>query len=170
MEAFTKILVFVIFFSTAMCINDIEITFLRQLYLSTRGDCWHNNVGWELFMNDTSPPTNVSIAEICGANKIPFGVDCHKNNIHILNVRLYDNNLNGTIPATICHVLFLNRIVWIDMSNNSLSGSLPDCILTALNRYKNKDTESEEFSFDLSYNQLSGSLPCDPNQQSVFGK
>jgi hypothetical protein len=79
------------------------------------------------------------------------------------------NTLSGKIPQTICEA---KNLLLIDLSDNSLSGSIPSCLmegtLTVLNLKRNQlhgelpnnmNQNCAFKEFDLSVNQIEGKLP-----------
>ncbi|CAN1198715.1 Receptor-like protein 1 [Linum perenne] len=82
------------------------------------------------------------------------------------NLHLSDNNLNGTIPSSICNMADLQVL---SLRNNHLSGELPDCweelsALWVVNVSNNDLSEAlcnlQLLHFlDLSHNNLSGGIP-----------
>ncbi|XP_021832109.1 receptor-like protein 12 [Prunus avium] len=80
---------------------------------------------------------------------------------------LSSNNLHGIIPPSICNA---SDLVLVDLSNNSLSGMIPECLtgLSVLNLRSNNLTgpipdKFDEFcglhTLDLSRNQIQGQFP-----------
>ncbi|KAM7477813.1 hypothetical protein LguiA_026026 [Lonicera macranthoides] len=99
-------------------------------------------------------------------------VDIGNNIFFTLFFSVANNNLIGTIPISICNTSFLNVL---DMSNNSLSGPIPLCLiewsdstLQVLNLGKNRLSGNLSGTFqkscglkylDLRANQLEGKVP-----------
>jgi len=125
---------------------------LVALYNSTDGANWTNNTNW-----------------LTGPVPTWYGVGVYNN--RVLDVSLYSNNLNGTIPTEIGN---LDGMYNINLAGNQLSGSIPTEIgnlnlLTNLYLHENdlqgtipssvvNMTSLERFS--LSGNQLTGSIPA----------
>jgi len=106
-----------------------EIAALTEFYNSTDGLNWTDNSNW--LVGD--PCTNSW-----------FGVECGIGTVHTLV--LDNNNLNGSIPASLNSLVNLQRL---SMADNQLSGAIPASL-----------GDLEELTFiDLSNNQLSESLP-----------
>ncbi|KAL6124247.1 hypothetical protein ACLB2K_076762 [Fragaria x ananassa] len=84
---------------------------------------------------------------------------------YIIFLSLSSNNINGTIPESLCNFKFLQVL---DISNNFLSGMIPQCLtnmsgLAVLNLRRNNLTSVGEFShncslktLDISGNQIQG--------------
>ncbi|KAG6501829.1 receptor-like protein EIX1 [Zingiber officinale] len=71
---------------------------------------------------------------------------------NLIFLSLSKNNLNGTIPSSLCH---LQGMTTLDLSDNLLSGKLPDCW----------NSSSELNVLDFSINNISGGIPksiCSP--------
>jgi Leucine-rich repeat (LRR) protein len=102
---------------------------LFDLYKSTGGDNWVNNVNW------LDPP---------GTECSWDGVSCDESEMHVVEISLSWNNLNGVIPNSIGNLQNLSSLY---LENNQLS-SLPE----SFGELKNLS------GLDLSNNQLS-SLP-----------
>ncbi|MBN2432036.1 MAG: VCBS repeat-containing protein [Acidobacteria bacterium] len=104
---------------------------LSSLYSHTDGHNWFNNENWQ------GP---------AGTECTWYGVVCDDEGDHVIELNLRDNNLTGTLPDTLRHLVELKRLdLWI----NHLSGPIPPELgqLTALTY------------LDLGDNQLSGPLP-----------
>ncbi|KAI3748949.1 hypothetical protein L6452_12411 [Arctium lappa] len=67
------------------------------------------------------------------------------------------NSLNGSLPASLCQ---LSKLDQLDLSHNQLDGNLPDCLSHLLKMNL----------LDLSDNQLSGSLPASLGQISELDR
>ncbi|KAM7477848.1 hypothetical protein LguiA_026061 [Lonicera macranthoides] len=103
------------------------------------------------------------------SSSIPVGIG---NNIRFARLfSVANNNLNGTIPISICNV---TKLPVLDMSNNGLSGPIPLCLiemsetLEVLNLGKNRLSGNLSGTFkknchlqtlDLHGNQLEGKVP-----------
>ncbi|MCP4046103.1 MAG: hypothetical protein GY732_08960 [Gammaproteobacteria bacterium] len=132
-----------------------EVAALTELYNSTGGDNWTDNSNW-------------LVGDPCADSW--FGVVCGVGTVHRLI--LADNNLIGSIPASINSLVNLKRfslasnqltgsipaslgdlvnLTFLDFSNNQLSDSLPDALTNLINLTW----------LDLSDNQLAGSIPSD---------
>jgi hypothetical protein len=100
----------------------------------TNGSSWTNNSGWDL--------------GAMGTNCTPctwYGITCD-NQENVIGIDLYNNNLNGTVPATMED---LTKLRSIKLLVNNLTGSFPD-IWTNMSNL--------EF-IDLSNNQFTGTMP-----------
>ena len=97
---------------------------LIDLYESTNGDEWYNNTNWffvtEYIYNNFSSFNNSQLkSEIC-SNFTPYGISCGEN--HITGILFDDNNLVGSLPASIANLSYLSVLA---LSNNTyLSGVL----------------------------------------------
>ncbi|CAF1004833.1 unnamed protein product [Rotaria magnacalcarata] len=78
---------------------------LIDFYHSTSGSDWISQDNW---LSSTVP--------YCQWH----GVLCDDLN-HVIEIQLYDNELNGPLPATLCHLTHLKTLY---LSFNSISGSL----------------------------------------------
>ena len=107
-----------------------ECEALVALYNSTDGPNWTNNYGWL----QTNTPCSW------------LGVTCHAG--HVQELRLFSNQLSGTLPAEISNLIALQKL---DLVYNQLNGAIPPELgnLEALQ------------SLYLSDNQLSGSIPSE---------
>jgi hypothetical protein len=75
-----------------------------DLYNSTDGSNWWDNMGW----NDTNAPCDW------------FGVSCSSE--HVIYLELEENQLSGSIPESLGNFSTLQSL---DLSRNELSGSIP---------------------------------------------
>jgi hypothetical protein len=129
-----------------------ECKALVDLYNSTNGSSWHENVGW------------LVTRDVC----MWYGVDCY--NGHVWEIELTNNNLDGSLPASLGklgaarHLNFysniltgnipaalgnLSKLEYLNLSTNNFSGGIPKA-LGNLNKLT---------VLDLSGNALSGSIP-----------
>ena len=136
-----------------------EYDALKDFFNSLRGDIWNwkaNDIKWNF---DTSQPK----IDPCAKNWT--GVGCNSS-CSILNLKLKGYNLTGKIPYTISSLIslshieiasnsidgsidyfsFIPRLVFLDISNNQFSGTLPDLLILS----------STLVSFTASKNKLSG--------------
>jgi Leucine rich repeat/Leucine Rich Repeat len=127
-----------------------EYTALVDLFNSTDGASWLNNSGW----------TNPLAATWNGVIVL---------NSHVAYVDLNDNQLTGTIPASLNN---LSQLQSLDLSDNKLNGSIPTnwSNLTQLQglyldlnkltgRIPRSLTNLPLLYLDLSFNQLTGRIP-----------
>lgn len=105
---------------------------LIDLYNSTAGSGWTNKTNWQV-------PGNVGDSP-CGW----YGVSCSSGRVS--QVYLVDNNLTGSIPATVGS---LSNLRTLNLINNKITGPVPSEIA---------NLNSLEF-LGLSRNQLNGSIP-----------
>ena len=109
-------------------IPQIECEALVALYNNTGGAGWTNyTAGWQ-------PYTPCSW----------YGVSCTAG--HIVQLDLFSNQLNGSIPAQLGNLAHLRNLY---LDQNRLNGSIPSQLGTLTNLQL----------LDLSYNQLNGSIP-----------
>lgn len=102
---------------------------LIDLYNSTNGNEWTNSTNWL----DTSQPLSNW-----------FGVTLTNN--RVTNINLRNNNLSGTIPATLNN---LTELKFIDIAINSITGEIPEEL----------GSISGLEWLDLAVNQLTGNIP-----------
>ncbi|WP_420636010.1 leucine-rich repeat domain-containing protein [Candidatus Palauibacter sp.] len=107
--------------------NDREV--LEGLYRATGGDNWTDDTNWM---------TEAPLSDWAGVRTDRNG--------RVEDLYLRDNNLNGTIPASIGQ---LDQLFALDLSGNSLRGPIPP-ELGMLNRLRD---------LSLGHNEISGSLP-----------
>ena len=134
-------------------IPDEERQALMDLYNNTSGETsWTNSTNW------------LSDAPVCEWHGITV-VDGH-----VTDINLGNNNLSGTIPASLSNLAQLDSL---DLSNNALSGSIPTSLgsllqLTYLDLSENSlsgtisptlGSLSNLTHMDLSNNQITGSIP-----------
>lgn len=114
-------------------VSSTEKIALQDLYNNTNGTGWTNQTNW----NTTSPESSW------------HGVTVK--NGHVSKLLLNANNLNGSIPASILNLPYLEEI---NFSNNNLSGTLPD--LNTITTINNVNINNNDFSFaDLETNYTS---------------
>ena len=107
---------------------------LVDLYNNTNGASWTNKTGWE----DGALGTNCTPCSW-------YGISCD-NQENIIGIDLYNNNLSGTVPATMED---LTKLRTIKLLANNLSGTFPDIWA---------NMSDLEF-IDLSNNQFTGMMP-----------
>ena len=107
-----------------------EILSILSLYTSTNGNEWRSKKNW----NSTRRLSEWQGIEVDEDGKI-------------IEIRLLMNGLNGTLPSKFC--TNLPKLCYLDLSNNSLTGSIPNNI--------NQFYHLRELK--LHYNQLTGSIP-----------
>jgi hypothetical protein len=108
-----------------------EYLLLRAIYDSTNGSQWTNNSGW--LQNNS--------AEVCTW----YRVTCNAAGTNVTEVKLFDNNLAGTLPPSLTA---LPELTYFDATNNRLTGRIPQLSgLTLLT------------VFDVGGNRLSGPIP-----------
>ena len=89
---------------------------LKEFYQSTQGTQWKNSTNWL-----SSKPFD----EWYGLNNSVSGLD------YVQSMELSYNNLGGTIPESFVEIM--NTASYIDISQNSLTGKIPDAVK---NHYK----------------------------------
>jgi len=92
--------------STPDCITQSERDALIDLFNSTNGQNWNNNLFW--------------LGNQCTECSW-YGVSCDESK-HIISLHLYSNNLNGEIPSTIKNLIHLKSLI---LHNNKLTGNIP---------------------------------------------
>ena len=134
---------------------------MGDFYNSTGGDHWFNNAGW-------------NVGDPCDWQTPWFGIYCQNLTAtasYIFQINLPQNNLTGTLPATLGNLtdlsyIYLNlnslsgtiptyfcnytKMTIIILSNNHFTGQIPDCI---------GDLNTTLTYLDLSLNGLSGAIP-----------
>ncbi|MCP4393998.1 MAG: hypothetical protein GY804_07010, partial [Alphaproteobacteria bacterium] len=114
---------------------------LIELYNSTNGDQWTNNSGWK------TPPLADDGFALPGTENLWYGVNYDSDGSNReLSIYLYRNNLNGTIPESLCN---MTNLKIFDVFENDLHGAIPENI--------GKLTNLE--SLFLADNQLTGIIP-----------
>jgi hypothetical protein len=150
---FASVCVFVAPLASAT-IPDTERQALVDLYNATDGDNWIDNTNW------LGP---------VGTECTWFGVTCDATEEHVVEVSLPDNNLIGTLAASIgqleaLEILYLNSnrltgpipaaigqlgsLTTIQLSDNSLSGVIPEFV-----------GSHPDLGFSAEYNYLEGPVP-----------
>jgi hypothetical protein len=112
--------------------NFVNRRILNDLYTATNGDNWNDNSNW-LIKDSYSEWFGVSV-----------GGD---NSVDIIDLELAENNLQGTLPATLGRLTTLTKL---SLTQNSLIGTLPDTLSNLVNL---------EF-LNLNANHLNGSIPA----------
>lgn len=94
-----------------------EKSALLDLYRATNGPQWFKNDGWQ-------QAAAAGFGDPCGGDGADAwsGVVCDANGTHVLHLNLYNNNLNGTIPASLADV---TRLEWLRLPENPLWGTIP---------------------------------------------
>jgi hypothetical protein len=125
---------------------------LDNLYLSTHGENWTDNTGWE------GP---------AGSECQWLGIDCSAGEEHVTGITLTQNHLVGALPA----LAGLSHLQAIDVAINQLSGAMPALNTLAELRFVEAFANQLDGSipslaglqqlaeFDVSINQLSGPIP-----------
>eukprot|EP01039_Chlorochromonas_danica_P011752 gene11752-13205_t len=116
-----------------------EVDAMVSLYTSTNGPFWYKT--W---------PTPSSSSNPCSGW---YGVSCAlvDNDCHIIQIYLAQNNLTGTIPASISSIMYLEEFV---LNTNSLFGSIPSSL---------GSLEAMEYLY-LYENELVGPIPSSLGQ------
>ena len=121
---------------TAMNINDERRVKQRYvmcvLYFATNGDFWTKKGNW--LDSERSE---------CDWH----GVSCYSGNDNIRSINLPENNVTGTLPN---EIVSLPTLAFLNMSYDSISGSIPENIFDRLGGLG---------TLDLKENQLVGSIP-----------
>jgi Leucine rich repeat N-terminal domain len=116
--------------SSSHAIPAAERAVLLSLYNGSQGSSWTNKTGW-----DTASGIECSW----------FGVTCSAGDANVIAISLPNNNLVGTLPATLKNLTLLQSFA---VNDNKLGGPIPSLAgMTALQ------------TFLVYGNQLSGSLP-----------
>jgi len=106
---------------------------LSSLYVSTNGENWSKNQGW----NPNQVPPSFDVFEKW------YGL--YFENFNLISIELSNNNLRGTLPSEVGN---FGNLEELDLSNNSLSGE----IQSELSRLSNLG------ELNLSNNRLSGEI------------
>ena len=127
--------------SEATCYCDTAATrsILQDLFTATNGAKWTVSTGW--FTNTLT---------VCNWH----GISC--TGPDITQLTLPDNNLVGTIPASLGELVYLTEL---DFSNNQLSGTVPSSFaglssLTTLNLFQNQLSGTLQASWGTSLSSL----------------
>ena len=80
---------------------------LMELFVRTNGSTWKNNTGWGLH----------SVTPVCDW----FGITCKNSNV--VSISLSQNNLVGTLPASLASLTHLEELRFYD--EGGVSGTLP---------------------------------------------
>ena len=113
---------------------------LKEFYDATNGPGWDNRTNW-----NTSAPLN----EWYGVRTDPSG--------RVFELDLTDNDLSGTIPASLGNLTHLN---WLFLAVNNLTGTIPASLGNLTNlRW-----------LSLSWNNLSGRIPAELGRLSNLEK
>src|SRR6266498_659098 len=127
---------------------------LVDLYNNTNDSGWIHQDNWltgpvttwyGITVEDTSV-TGISMAGNNLNDSIPASL-C--NLVNLTGLDLSDNQLNGSIPASLGNLVNLNNLY---LNNNQLSGTIPS-------ELGNISPPWDMSAFDLSHNKLSGSIP-----------
>ena len=136
-----------------------EFNFLKELYISTKGQNWHNKTNWPTVWPKTATSEEMSTW---------FGVRFDGGDL--IALYLSDNNLQGDIPSSLTK---MKNMVYIFFHGNKLTGPIPTDIgnLTKLQSlllvYNNMSGELPSslgnlinmYDFQLGMNQFIGSIP-----------
>ena len=140
-----------------------ERSALLDLFAATGGSS-----DWIYSLNWNGPPGSECGNDQSGAPAW-FGVTCDSTNSHVIGIYLPQNNLNGTVPASLAALTSLQTL---NVSTNSLRGPIPS--LSALTALQSVSLEENTLSgtipplgalvnlvgFDVSDNQLTGAIPA----------
>jgi parallel beta-helix repeat protein len=121
-------------------IPDTERAALIELYISTDGDNWSNNSGWE------EAPLYTDGFAMPGTENTWYGVECDLDNTFVLQINLNSNSLSGLIPADLGNLTGLQTLFLMD---NQITGDIPQ----ELANLQSLDT------LNLAGNQITGSIP-----------
>ena len=111
---------------------------LMELYNATDGPNWKNSENW----GTDAPVESWSGVRVESSGRF--------------SLELPDNNLNGTLPQSICELTGLTRI---NLSNNALTGPIPQDIGHLKNLY----------DLNLAFNKLSGPIPDSIGELTLIG-
>ena len=132
---------------------------LIDLYEATQGDDWYSNSGWKEEAGAFSQP---------GTEGRWYGVVLDAGQQHVRRIKLYYNNLRGSVPESLSDLLHLESF---EVCGNRLEGSVPDAVtqlssLTYLEICQNEFTSlpdlsplSELAKLEAGGNQFSGTVP-----------
>lgn len=135
-----------------------EFDYLKSLYVSTNGDSWTNNTGWDIIKNNEEAP------DVCVLSGL-YGISLD-NDDRISVINLSNNNLTGILPTE----GLPSRLIEINISDNSISGIIPNGFyyspgLININYSNNQFTENLPSIYaltiehlDFSGNGLSGTI------------
>lgn len=144
-------------------IHESEQQALRDLYKATNGDTWLSNDGWSTDGQINCDAYGLSCARY--SDYFPVRAESWET---VVGLSLANNNLNGILPSSLSTLEYLwnldlasNKLagpiptdlsvrLTIDLSQNSLTGSLPDTLWHA-----------HVYSLNLSDNTLSGNIPSE---------
>ena len=85
-------------------ISSAERDALIALYNSTNGDNWNNNSGWK------DAPLDADGFAMPGTEYTWHGITCNEGNTTVLEINIYQNNLNGTIPPELGNLTNLTKL------------------------------------------------------------
>ncbi len=120
----------------AQCNTD-DYTALRALYLSTNGDNWKNNNGWDV--KSEIPTSDCNLAKFAGVYLV---------NGRVNTISLGQNNLTGELPKELA---LLTEVKNFWLNQNSISGKIP----------KELGSLQKMESLALSFNKFTGSIPIE---------
>jgi len=134
-------------------IPELEKKVLDDLFESTNGPQWLQKDGW----NDS---------DVCNRK----GVTCNSDNTNVIGLKLFYNQLTGSLPTNLGN---LKQLQTLFLAGNSISGSLPQSMkeLSSLTHLDLSDNNLEGSIFSsienlsnlsflsISNNQLSGDVP-----------
>ncbi len=113
-----------------------ELQALVDLYNASGGPAWTSITDWATTRNASPTP-------VCSSAS--GSIVCDATGAHVIAINLYNNNLIGTLPASL---LNLSQLQMLQVGYNQLSGPIPAIAgLTKLEKF---------FAYS---NQLSGSIP-----------
>ncbi len=113
-------------------------TALKALYQSTNGDDWDDNTGWEQ-VKEENPTSSCDL-------DLLEGVDLNEYSGRVVNIRLSNNNLSGSLPNELA---LLTELEILSMPFNLITGNIPNSIGSC--------GKLRRFGFD--FNQLTGPIP-----------
>ncbi len=126
-------------YAAVVAIPSLERTALIALYNSTNGDSWSNNSGWK------TPPLHTDGFAMPGTEGTWYGITI--SSLHVQNLNLNTNNLNGCIPPEIGN---LTGLQYLFLYNNRISGAVPNEIGNLV----------DLIQLELRLNTLSDSIPA----------